>query len=186
MKGTFKSIAKLALPALTFGIFTGVFSTNVAAATDLVCVNGDELFKLSKAAQQIKQEMEEKRKEILENFKKQAADIQKKLQTLQQELQSGLLTDEAKKQKQEEFIKLQQELQRLQFQAQMELQKFATQQLKKLDQFVKSALKALAQTEGFKAVEDCQRLLYYKPEIDITKEVAKVMDQMFKPSKEKR
>jgi outer membrane protein len=184
MKKTIKGIFKLALPVATFGILIG--SAPSANATELVCVNGDELFKLSNAAQQLKKEMEQKRDQIIKNYQNKAQDIQKKLQTLQQELQSGLLTDEAKKAKQEEFIKLQQELQKLQYQAQMELQKFAGQQLKKLDELVKSALKALSKTEGFKAVADCQRLLYADPSIDITQKVAKVIDQIAKTAKGKK
>ena len=183
MKRTLKGIFKLALPITAFGILLG---SNVGVtAGELVCVNGDKLFELSTAAKQLKSEMEQKRNEIIKDYQAKFQEIQKKLQTLQQELQSGLLTDEAKKQKQKEFIKLQQELQKLQIQAQMELQKFAEQQLKKLDKLVKSSLKALAKTEGFKAVTDCQRLIYYEPDIDITPKVAKVIDQIAKTSKGK-
>ncbi len=161
------------LPALGFfGILTLGYSQG------LVCVNGDELLKDSVYAAQLKQQLEEEQKKLQEKYKKLAQQIVEKLKKLQKELQSGLLSDKAKQEKQQEFVKLQQQLQQLQFQAQMEGQRLVMEKLKQLDKLTKAALKALAQTEGFEAAIDCKSLLYYDPSIDITKKVAKVLDQL--------
>ena len=171
---------KLALAALSFGFFS-----LSAQSSEIVCVNGDELLKLSSYAQQLKQEVEAKKQEILNKYQQKAKQIVEKLKALQQELSSGLLSEEAKKEKQQEFMKLQAELQSLQMQMQQELRRYITQTLQNLDKLTKAALKALAQTEHFKVAADCKSLLYYDPSVDITKEVAKVLDQLAKSAAQK-
>ena len=150
----------------------------VAQAGEIVCVNGDELIKESQFAQKLKSEIEAKKREFIEKYQKRAQELIQKLQKLQQELSSGLLSEEAKKKKEEEFVKLQQELQTLQIEAQQEAQKYITEQLQKLDRLTKAALKALAKVKGFEAALDCNTLLYYSSDVDITKDVAKVVDQL--------
>ena len=171
---------KLLLGASLLGIFS---IAPAVQAGEIVCVNGDELIKESHFAQQLKREVEAKKKEFIEKYQKKAQELVQKLQKLQKELSSGLLSEEAKKQKQEEYIKLQQELQQLQIEAQQEAQKYITEQLQRLDKLTKAALKALAKVKGFEAAVDCNALLYHSPEIDITKDVAKVVDQLAEQTK---
>ena len=169
---------KTALLALSFGALS--FG---AKAADIVCVNGDELFKLSQYAQELKKEADKKRNEILSQYRQKAQKIIERLKALQQELSSGLLSDEAKKQKQKEFMELQRELQMLQIQTQQEMQRYIKTALENLDKLTKSALKVLSKTEGFKVALDCNSVLYYSPSVDITKEVAKILDQLAKEAK---
>ena len=110
-------------------------------------------------------------------------EIKKKLEKIQQELNSGLLSEEAKKEKQKEYINLQMELQQLQYQLSQELQEYAQKVLKKLDNMTRMAVKALQRTLGFKAVADCNALFYYDKSIDISPMVAKILDQMAKENK---
>jgi len=166
---------KLLVKGLTLGFLALPLSVG---AEEIVCVNGDELLKESHYAQELKQEIIEKRKELMEKYQKKAQEIAQKLKKIQEEVTSGLLSAEAQKQKREEYVKLQQELQTLQFQAQQEAQKFIAEQLQKLDSLTKAALKALAKVKGFKAALDCNSLLYYSKNIDITPEVAKIVDQL--------
>ncbi len=158
----------------------GIVSFGTVNAAELVCVNGDALMQKATYAQELRKQIEEKVKEIQKNFEEKIGEIQKKLQQLQKELQSGLLSDEAKKQKEQEFLKLQQELRKYQLQYQQEVRKYFQEEFMKLDKLVKAAIKALAQTEGFKAVANCNDLLYYDPVIDITDEVAKAVDRLAK------
>jgi outer membrane protein len=158
---------------------------NLGYSQNLVCVNGDELIKDSVYASELKQQLEEEQKQFQEKYQKKAQELLNRLKQLQKELQSGLLSDEAKKEKEKEFLKLQKELQQLQFQAQMEAQKLVMEKLKKLDKLTKAALKVLSQTEGFSAAVDCKNLLYYDPSIDITKKVAKILDQLAEKSANK-
>lgn len=170
---------KTALLALSFGAFS-----LGAKASEVVCVNGDELFKLSKYAQELKKEADKRRNEILSQYREKAQKLIEKLKSLQKELSSGLLSDEAKKQKQKEFMELQRELQTLQIQTQQEMQNYIKTTLENLDKLTKSALKVLSKTEGFKIALDCNAVLYYDPSADITKEVAKILDQLAKQAKE--
>ena len=170
---------KAALLALSFGaISLG------ANASEIVCVNGDELLKVSQFAQELKKEVEQKREEIISQYQQKAQKILERLKSLQQELSSGLLSDEAKKKKQREYMQLQAQLQTLQMETQQQLQQYLSQTLKKLDQITKAALKVLAKTENFKVAADCKSLLYYDPSVDITKQVAKILDQLARQAKQ--
>ena len=172
---------KLPLIGLTVLSFFVDSSVN---ATEVVCVDGNELIKDSQYAQQLKQEIEVKKQQIIAKYRQEAQKLIEQLQKLQKELSSGLLSPEAKKQKQEEYIKLQQKLQFLQIQAQQEVQKYIFQQLRKLDKLTKAALKVLVKVKGFDMVADCNNLLYYSANVDITKDVARVIDQMVQKNKE--
>ncbi len=147
-------------------------------AQKLVCVNGDELLKESHYAQELKAQLTKKKAELIKKYQQKAKELISKLKSLQRELSSGLLSEEAQKQKQEEYMKLQQQLQMLQMEAQQEAQRYITKQLQKLDSLTKAAVKALAKTVGFDAAIDCNALLYHSPKIDITPQVAKVIDQL--------
>ena len=124
--------------------------------------------------------MQKKAQQLQKEFNEKTKSLQEKLKQIQKELQSGLLTKEAKKAKEEEFIKLQRELQMYQLQYQQEMRKYFQSQFKKLNDLVKAALEALSKREGFKAVLNCQDLLYNDPSVDITDEVAKLVDQLAK------
>ncbi|HIP86756.1 MAG TPA: OmpH family outer membrane protein [Aquifex sp.] len=171
-----KKLLQTFLVLSTVGVFTSY-------GVDFVCVNGDKLLKESEYAQKLKKEVEKKREKFTENFQEKARQLVKRIRELQNELSSGMLNDEAKREKQKELIKLQQELQMLQITIQQELRKYITSQLKKLDTLTKSALKALAKVKGFKVASDCNALLYYDPSVDITDEVAKVLDQLAEEAK---
>ena len=167
MKGFLKTFLVLS----TAGVVTSY-------GLEFVCVNGDELIKESRYAQKLKQEVAKKREEMLKQFRERAKELVTKIRQIQTELNSGMLSKDAKEEKQKELVKLQQELQMLQFTLQQEAQKYITAQLQKLDKLTKSALKALAKVKGFKVAYDCNALLYYDPSIDITDEVAKILDQL--------
>ena len=166
--------------------FIGIGAASQVYATDLVCVNGDELMEQSNYAKEIKEKLQQRAQELQKQIEAKVKEIQNRLSQLQKELQSGLLTKEAKEAKQKEFIKLQQELQMYQLQYQQQIRMYFQEEFKKLDALVKAALKALAQTEHYKAVANCKDLLYYDPSIDITQSVVKLVDQMAKQSKEKK
>ena len=170
-----RNVKRIVLGLTTVGIAT--LQTN---ASELVCVNGDKLFKETNYAQQLKEQMQKMAQQLQREFNEKTKTIQEKLKQIQKELQSGLLTKEAKKAKEEEFIKLQRELQMYQLQYQQEMRNYFQSQFKKLNELVKSALEALSKKEGFKAVLNCQDLLYNDPSIDITDEVAKLVDQLAK------
>ncbi|RTZ61370.1 MAG: hypothetical protein DSZ31_00395 [Gammaproteobacteria bacterium] len=161
----------------TFLVLSGA-GVITSYGVDFVCVNGDKLLKESEYAQKLKKEVEKKRKEFIEKFQEKARELVTKIRQLQTELSSGMLSDEAKKEKQKELIKLQQELQMLQITTQQEVQRYITSQLQKLDKLTKSALKALSRVKGFKVALDCNAVLYYDPSVDITDEVAKILDQL--------
>jgi len=150
------------------------------SAAEVVCVDGNELLKYSQYGQELKQNVEQKKVEIMTKYRQKAQNLIKKLEKIRNELSSGLLSEDAKKEKQKELVKIQQELQLLQLQAQQEIQMYINQQLQKLDKLAKSALKALSQVKGFEIAIDCNSLLYYSPKVDITKDVAKIVDQLWK------
>ena len=178
-----RSYMKKYLLAVSGLFLISSFSQSFASSSELVCVSADELFEQSTYAQTLKKQMENKRKEIFQEFSKKAQEIKKKLEKIQQELNSGLLSEEAKKEKQKEYINLQMELQQLQYQLSQELQEYAQKVLKKLDNMTRMAVKALQKTLGFKAVADCNAFFYYDKSIDISPMVAKILDQMAKENK---
>ena len=164
-------------------VFLGAVSLpQMVQAQKLVCVNGDELLKESHYAKELKEQLSKKKAELIKKYQQKAQELIAKLKSLQKELSSGLLSEDAQKQKQQEFTKLQQQLQMLQMEAQQEAQKYITEQLQKLDKLTRTALKVLAKTIGFDAAMDCNALLYHSPKIDITPEVAKVIDQLAQQS----
>ncbi len=160
-------------------------SAHTLNAADLVCVNGDKLIQESNYAKELKNQLQQKAKELQQQIASKIKAIQNKLSQLQKELQSGVLTKEAKKAKEEEFIKLQQQLQMYQLQYQQQLRAYFQSEFKKLNDLVQAALKALAKTEGFKAAANCKDLLYYDPSIDITTQVVKLVDQLAKQAQMK-
>jgi len=170
-----RNVKRVALGFAALGFFSLQLN-----ASELVCVNGDKLFKETTYAQKLKGQIQKKAQILQKEFNEKTKSLQEKLKQIQKELQSGLLTKEAKKAKEAEFIKLQRELQMYQLQYQQEMRNYFQSEFKKLNDLVKTALEALSKKEGFKAVLNCQDLLYNNPSIDITDEVAKLVDQLAK------
>jgi Skp family chaperone for outer membrane proteins len=164
---------------LAFGLLSGA----PANATELVCVNNQEILEISTYAKHIQQLVQQKEQELKKQLEQKVQPLQQKLMAIQQQIQSGLLSQEAVKQKQQEALKIQQQIQQLVIETQQEYQKFAQEQFDKLTQLEKAALKALSKTLGFKSVIDCRAFIYYTPEVDITEQTAKVMDQLAKEAK---
>ncbi|NPB05247.1 MAG: OmpH family outer membrane protein [Aquificae bacterium] len=171
------------LKSALLGLSSAVVLSTAAPAAELVCVNGDALMEQTRYAQELKKEVEARVAEIQRRIEEQTEQIREKLETLQKELESGLLSEEVKREKEQEFLRLQEELRRYQVQYQQEVQQYLQQEFLKFNELVKAALKALAQVEGFKAVVNCGDLLYYDPSIDITEEVAKTIDQLAEQAK---
>ena len=165
------------------GVILGLGLVGKGYAAELVCVNNQVVLEKSTYAQTIKQKLEQKKNELMKKYSEKAKTLQQQLQAIQQQINSGLLSEDAKKEKEKELSRIAQQLQMLQFQMQQEYNQYMEQQLQKLSEVEQAALKALAKTLGFKAAVDCRALLYYSPQIDITDQTIKVMDQMAKQSK---
>jgi len=149
-----------------------------ANAAELVCVNNEEILKRSSYALKVQQEVQQKEQELKAALEQKVKPLQEKLNLLQQQIQSGLLSQEAVKQKQEEMLQIQRQIQQMVIETQAEFQKFAQERFQSLDELEKKALEMLARQYGFKAVIDCRALLYYSPEIDMTDETARAMDDL--------
>jgi Skp family chaperone for outer membrane proteins len=165
------------------GVILGLGLVGKGYAAELVCVNNQEVLKVSSYAKSVQEQILKKKQEMMEEFKKKLEPLKQQMEALQKQIQSGLLSQEAVEEKRKELAKLQQQMQLLMMQAQQEYMRYAEEQYQKLTQLEQAALKALEKTLGFKAVVDCQQLLYYSPEIDITNQTAKVIDQLAKQAK---
>jgi len=171
-----KLLAGMVLLGSTLG--GGFFKSS--QAVELVCVSGNQLLQESQFAQKIKQQLQQKRNQLIEEFKKKAQELQEKMKKLQEEVTSGLLSKEEREKKEKQLEELNKQLQMLQIQTQQQIMAYTQQQLQLLDKLAKEAIKALSQSLGFKAAIDCTQLLYYDKSIDITPQVAKILDQMAK------
>jgi len=163
------------------GVILGLVGNGYAA--ELVCVDNQRIFELSSYAKSVQEQILKKRQELMSQFQNRIREIQQKITAVEQQIKSGLLSEEAVKQKREELAKLQEQLQRLVIQSQQEWNAYMQQEYEKLGKLEKAALEALSKTMGFKAVVDCQMLIYHSPEVDVTEQTAKVIDQLAKKVK---
>jgi Skp family chaperone for outer membrane proteins len=149
-----------------------------ANAVEVVCVDQQEIVNSSQYAQKVLSEIKQEEKELKAELQKEIGPLQKKLQEIQKQLSSGLLSKEAAKEKRKEAMQIQQQIQQKFFEIREKFQKFAQQKEQELQQLEQAALKALSETLGFKAVTLCRAFIFHTPEVDISKQTAKVIDQL--------
>jgi outer membrane protein len=153
-----------------FTLSTLTFAQEKYAYVDLIKVMND-----SKTGQKLKKEIEDKFK----FFKSQADDIENKIEDLKKQLESPLLSDKAKSEKQAKIRELQRQLQQLTIDAQQQLNQMKSDAEKKLIEKIRLAAKEYLDknnldiifTNGLYGI-----VLYSDNKIDITDKIIKLLD----------
>ncbi len=105
--------------------------------------------------------------------------LTKELQTLQQSIQSGKLSDLGVQDAQEQGKRKQKELTRLNEDLQAEAERDRTDILSKSTERMKEVVKKLAEEKGLDAVIDINTTFYFKPALDLTAEAIVAYDKAY-------
>ncbi len=166
MKKTLIALATLSLAGASY------------AAPEIVCVNNEKIPQISQYAQKVLNELKNRQLQLQQEIEKEIAPLRQKLQAIEQQIQSGLLTEKAKKEKEEEAAKIRQKINEIVMKKQREFQEYAQNKTQEVINTEKAALEVLSKTMGYKAVTDCRFFIYFNPSINVTEQVAKIMDQI--------
>ncbi|WP_461832448.1 OmpH/Skp family outer membrane protein [Aquifex sp.] len=142
-------------------------------AVDFACVDTNKIIRESKFIAKTQQEF---RRDI-EKYQKEIETKQKKLQELKKKVESGVISEQAKKKTMEQIEKLEEELRKLQVEAQTKLAKKKSQLEQMIFNKVIAIVEKKAKTKGLSAVFDCNMLLYKDKKIDISDEVLRELDK---------
>ena len=158
------------------------FITTSIAQEKYAYVDVLKIMNSSKLGKQLRNQIEKK----FEEYKKQAETIQKQIQTLKQQLKSPLLSEKAKKEKEEKIRDLERQIAQLTVEAQMKLNQMKKQAEQQLlnkikaitDNYVKQGKADIVFTDRFGGI-----ILYTDKTIDLTEKVMKELDKEVKNTK---
>ncbi len=108
-----------------------------------------------------------------------AAKLQKDLELLQAQLQSGKLSLEGQQQVQAEGQQKQRDLQRMQDDLQSDVNADRQQILQRVGQRMTEVVKKIAEAKGLDVVIDTTNTVYYKPALEITPEATAEYDKAY-------
>jgi len=145
---------------------------SLSYAADFACIDSQKIITQSKYVAKAQEEF----RALMDKYQKELTERQKKIEQLRKELQQGVLSESAKKKKEQEIQKLEREMRELQLEAQENLNKKKDELEEKLFTRVQTIVSDIAKKRNLKAVVDCGTMIYYSPEVDITSEVLKELD----------
>ncbi len=151
------------------------FAAIVNAQEKYAYVNLIKVMNESKTGQKLKKEIEDK----FEFFKAKAQKIEKEIKEIQKQLESPLLSDKAKSEKQAKIRELQRQLQQLTIDAQQQLNQMKQEYEKKLIEKIKLAAKEYTDKEGIDIIFTngmYGAVLYSDNKIDITDKIISLLD----------
>ena len=145
-------------------------STSIAA--DFACVDSQKIVTQSKYVAKAQKEF----RNLMERYQKQLMEKQKKIEELRRQLEQGVLSENAKKKKEQEIQKLEMEIRKLQLEAQEQLNKKRKELEEKIYKRLQGVVKEIAKKKKLQVVFDCAAMIYHEPKVDITAEVLKKLD----------
>ncbi len=156
----------------------GVLSLMSASsyAGNFACVDTQAVMQKSTFAKSLGKSLNDRVAQI----KKKLQSYESQLQNLQKEIESKALSKQAKKEKIKEYENLR--LQALEYQqdAQKELQSMQEKAGKEFTEALKTAVTNYAKSHNLEAVFDCNQMLYTADSIDITNTIIKALDSSHK------
>jgi len=127
---------------------------------------------------------------MLEQRQKALEEKQKKIQTLKEELEKkrSVLSEDARKSKEEEIERLGRDLQRTAADYQVELQKKQNEITQSMLKEIRQLINEFAQKEGYNLILEKaeQVILFTTPEVDITDKIISIFNQKTQQSKQKK
>lgn len=141
-------------------------------AVDFACVDSQKIVTQSKYVAKAQKEF----RTLMEKYQKKLIEKQKRIEQLRKEIQQGVLSESAKKKKEQELQRLEREVRRLQLEAQEQLNRKRKELEEKVFKRVQSVVKSIAKRKKLKVVFDCAAMIYHEPQVDITSEVLKKLD----------
>jgi len=151
-------------------IFTLSYAQEKFAYVDLI-----KVMNKSKTGQKMKKEIEDK----FEFFKSKAQNIQKQIKEIKKQLESPLLSDKAKSEKQAKIRQLERQLQQLTVDAQQKLNQMKQEYEKKLIEKIKLVAKEYTDKKGLNIIFTNGMygiVLYADNKIDITDKIITLLD----------
>ncbi len=160
---------------LTIFIFLFFVTFNLYAAENYAYVDLIKAMNQSKTGQKMQKEIEDK----FNYYKTQVEKIQKQIREIQKQLESPLLSDKAKLEKQAQIRKLERQLQQLTVKAQTDLNKMKAEYEKNLIEKIKAVAKSYGDKHNLNIVFTNGMfgiVLYADKKIDITDKIIKLLD----------
>ena len=152
--------------------FSFMFLASVSVAADYACVDSQKIVTQSKYVAKAQKEF----RNLMESYQKQLIEKQKKIEELRKQLEQGVLSESAKKKKEEEIQRLEMEIRKLQLEAQEKLNKKRKELEEKIYKRLQNVVKEIAKKKKLQVVFDCAAMIYHEPKVDITREVLKKLD----------
>ena len=157
---------------LIFAFFLAISLTGFATAQNIAFVDVLKIMNTSKKGEEYKKELKAK----IQYYKEKLDKIQKEIKEIQKQLESPVLSPEAKKKKEEKLKQLKTEGIKLQIQAEQELQKIKAQAERKLVKDIQKIVEKYAKEHNIDIVL-VGGTLYQDKAIDITDEILKLYDK---------
>ncbi len=145
----------------------------VYAQGKLACVDTNRILQESKLVAQAQKELREK----LIEYQTKLSGKEQKLEELKKQIESKAISQKAKEEKIKEYQKIESEARTLQEKAQKELADMKQRLENMVYNRVKEAAEKLAKERGYTGVMDCGVFIYKEPEMDITTEIIKMIDE---------
>ena len=157
---------------LIFAFFLAISLTGFATAQNIAFVDVLKIMNTSKKGEEYKKELKAK----IQYYKEKLDKIQKEIKEIQKQLESPVLSPEAKKKKEEKLKQLKTEGIKLQIKAEQELQKIKAQAERKLVKDIQKIVEKYAKEHNIDIVM-VGGTLYQDKAIDITDEILKLYDK---------
>ena len=160
---------------ITLILMLAFFASIVNAQEKYAYVDLIKVMNESKTGKKLKKEIEDK----FEFFKSKAQKLENEIKEIQKQLESPLLSDKAKSEKQAKIRELQRQLQQLTIDAQQKLNQMKQEYEKKLIEKIKLVAKEYTDKEGIDIIFTngmYGAVLYSDNKIDITDKIISLLD----------
>jgi len=142
-------------------------------AQSFACIDTNRILQESKLVAQAQGELRDK---LLE-FQTQLTKKEQELEELKKQIESKAISQKAKEQKIKEYQRIESEARELQQKAQRELEDMKQRLESMVYNRVREAAEKLAKKRGFAGIIDCAVFIYREPDMDVTTEIIKLVDE---------
>ncbi|MDQ7037775.1 MAG: OmpH family outer membrane protein [Aquificota bacterium] len=153
-------------------LFLGIAGLSLAQAR-LACVDTNRILQESKLVASAQGELRSK----LVEYQGKLSQKERRLEELKKQIESKAISQKAKEEKIKEYQKLEAEWRELQERAQRELAEMKQRLENMVYNRVKEAAEKIAKDRGFAGIIDCGVFIYRDPDMDITTEVIRMIDE---------
>lgn len=173
-----------------FGVFILVFTLYFASASSAeLKVGVVDLYRILNESEEGKKAINELQN-MLEQRQKTLDEKQKKIQSLKEEYEKkkAVLSEDARKSKEEEIDRLSRDLQRTAADYQVELQKKQSEITQSMLKEIRQLINDFAQKQGYSLIIEKaeQLILFTTPDVDITDKIILLFNQKTQNTKEKK